>query len=105
MNVLKTRGALYTLCILRGGYRNGITLIRFVEDWQECVTVHERTVGTEEYVRWTRSYGRRRVYQLLDLFRRTFPQLGPQGTPEGLMGPLLDRLAKEAAAEVESPPA
>lgn len=94
MKVNQTRGALYTLCIGRAGYRDGIKLIEFIEEWRRCVEHHERSVKTAEFADWTRRYSERRVYQLLALFRAKFPQLGEHGTPEGLMGPLLARLPK-----------
>ena len=53
------------------------------------------SVGIERYCRLTRKYSRRTAYSRLALFRKTFPQAGPDGTPEALMGPLLDRLAVE----------
>lgn len=98
MKANQTRGSLYAVCILRGGYRNGILLIQFVEDWQRCVRENGGPIGIEKYTRLGR-YSYRRAYELLALFRKTFPQLGADGTPEGLMGPLLERLAAEAEAE------
>lgn len=96
------RAALYTLCIVRAGYRKGIQLIEFVEDWQRCVVDQGGPLGIEQYTRATRRYSYRRCYQLLSLFRETFPQLGADGTPEGLMGPVLERLAAEAEAEADA---
>ncbi len=92
MRFNETKGALYALCISRAGYRDGIKLIEFVDEWRRCVERHDRSVTMNEFVAWTRRYSQRRAYELLVLFRRHFPQLGPDGTPEGLMRPLLERL-------------
>jgi hypothetical protein len=99
MQLNRTRTALYLLCISRAGLRPGVRLIEFIEDWQRCVTAAGEPIGIERYSRLTRKISRRTGYSRLALFRRTFPELGPEGTPEGLMGPLLDRLAAELPRE------
>lgn len=102
MKINQTRAALYLLCIGRAGYRDGARLIEFIEEWRRAVEHQEHTVTPEEFANWTRRYSRRQAYYLLRLFRDNFPQLGEHGTPEGLMGPLLTRLAAQADAELDA---
>jgi hypothetical protein len=97
--VNQTKLALWMVCVSRAGYRQGAQLVEFIDDWRACVEAHDQPVGFEAYAQWTRRYSRRTAYNRLALFRRTFPQLGHDGTPEGLMGPLLERLAAEAETE------
>jgi hypothetical protein len=92
----QTKLALWMVCVNRAGYRRGAQLVEFIDDWRACVDAHDGPVGMQAYTEWTRAYSRATAYNRLTLFRATFPQLGPDGTPEGLMGPLLDRLAREA---------
>jgi hypothetical protein len=96
---MKDRAQLFTLCIVRAGYLDGARLIEFIEEWRRGVDHAEGEITTEEFIRWTRRFPRRTVARRLTLFRRTFPQLGPAGLPSGLMGPLLERLARESEAE------
>ena len=98
----QTKLALWMVCVNRAGYRQGAQLVEFIDDWRDCVTAHDGAVGFEKYAEWTRAYSRATAYNRLALFRKTFPQLGHDGTPEGLMGPLLDRLASEAGMQVET---
>jgi hypothetical protein len=98
MKLNNTRAALYLVCISRAGYRDGARLIEFIEEWRRCVENNERPVTPDEFAAWTHRYGRRNTFYLLKLFRQTFPQLGEHGTPDGLMGPLLERLAVEVEA-------
>lgn len=97
LNLLQTKGALWVVCVKRAGYREGSQLVQLCDDWAACVRVHEGPVGFEAYAKWTRAMSYRTAYERLSLFRRTFPELGPQGTPEGLLGPLLEQLAEEVA--------
>lgn len=92
-NVLQTKAALWAVCVSRAGYRRGAQLVELCDDWAECVRTHGGPVGLDAYAKWTRRYSYRTAYERVALFRRTFPQLGPEGTPQGLMGPLLDSLA------------
>jgi hypothetical protein len=93
----RTKLALWIVCVERAGYRQGAQLVEFIDDWRDCVTATGGPVeSVEAYAHWTRTYSTRTAYNRLSLFRRTFPQLGRDGTPEGLLGPLLDRLAAEA---------
>jgi hypothetical protein len=95
--------ALWMVCVNRAGYRQGAQLVEFIDDWRDCVKANGGPVpNVDHYAMWTRTFSYRTAYNRLGLFRRTFPQLGPAGTPEGLLGPLLDRLAAEIAAEEES---
>lgn len=96
----RTRGALYLLCIARAGYQDGALLIEFIEEWRRCVESHGRPVNIEEFIAWTRRYARRTTFRRLQLFRESFPQLGEHGLPDGLMRPLIERLAAEVPAEV-----
>lgn len=98
MKINQTRFALYTLCVARAGYRNGSLLIEFIEDWRRCVAHLERPATIEEFIAWTRLFSRRTTFRRVDLFRRTFPELGEHGLPDGLMGPLVERLAREVEA-------
>jgi hypothetical protein len=98
-NILQTKAALWAICLKRAGYRDGALLIEFIDDWRACVEVHDGPVGIEAYAAWSRRLSTRTAYRRLALFRKTFPQLGPDGTPEGIMGPLLERLAAEDEAE------
>lgn len=93
--VNQTKLALWMVCVARAGYRQGAQLVEFIDDWRECVEAHDGPVEVSQYAAWTRRYSERTAWNRLRLFRETFPQLGDDGTPEGLMGPLLDRLARE----------
>jgi hypothetical protein len=95
------RPALYLLCVARAGLE-APRLIAFIEEWRRCVEFHDREVNIEEFIAWTRRFPRRMTFRRLRLFRDTFPQLGEDGLPSGLMGPLLERLAAEAEAELEA---
>ena len=99
MHPNRTRGALYLLCISRAGYRSGASLIEFIEEWRRCVERHEGPINIEEFIAGNRRYGRRRTFELVRLFRDTFPQLGEHGLPDGLMAPLIDRLAREVEVQ------
>jgi hypothetical protein len=94
-NLNQTRAALLAVCVKRAGFRQGAQLVELCDDWADCVTANGGPVGFEAYAKWTRRYSYRTAYRRLVLFRQTFPQLGPSGTPEGLLGPLLERLAAE----------
>jgi hypothetical protein len=98
----RTKLALWMVCVGRAGYRQGAQLVEFIDDWRNCLAAHGGPVPFDTYAKWTRRYGERTAWKRLALFRRTFPQLGPQGTPEGLLGPLLEHLAEEAGIEVEA---
>jgi len=95
MRFHETRAALYLVCIGRAGYRDGAKLIEFIEEWRRCVENNDGPVTIEEFIAWTRRYSRRSTFRMVRLFRDSFPQLGPQGLPDGLMEPLLKRLASE----------
>lgn len=103
MNFRTDRPALYLLCVARAGLE-APRLIAFIEEWRRCVEFHDREVNIEEFIGWTRRFPRRMTFRRLRLFRDAFPQLGEDGLPSGLMGPLLDRLAVEAEAELEAQP-
>jgi hypothetical protein len=98
-SVNQTKAALWAVCVSRAGVLDGARLVEFIDDWRDCVNAHGGPVSWQTYARWTRRYHERTAYRRLALFRRTFPQLGPEGSPEGLLGPMLDRLAAEAEAE------
>lgn len=100
LNPLQTKGALWVVCVSRAGVREGAQLVELCEDWARCVTVHDGPVGVEAYARWTRHYSYRTAYNRLATFRKAFPELGPQGSPEDLLGPLLERLAAERGGDV-----
>jgi hypothetical protein len=95
---MKDRTALYSLCMLRARpmYVAGARLISFIEEWQRCVSDYGRAVNVEEFIAWNGERRRRTTFDRLRLFRDTFPELGEQGLPSDLMGPLLQRLVKEA---------
>jgi hypothetical protein len=95
MDIKQTRGALYLLCIARAGYREGGLLIEFIEEWRRCVEAHGGPVTIEEFIDWTDRYQRRTTFRRIELFRESFPQLGEHGLPDGLMAPLVERLAAE----------
>jgi len=97
--VNQTKLALWMVCVARAGYLDGARLVEFIDDWRDCVQAHDGPVGVDSYAQWTRRYSYRTAFNRLRLFRETFPQLGADGTPEGLMGPLLDRLAREVEVE------
>jgi hypothetical protein len=97
-NGKQTKAALWMVCVATAGFREGAQLVEFIDDWRDCVTANGGPVSWNHYSQWTRRYSGRTGYRRLALFRRTFPQLGDEGSPEQLLGPLLDRLA----AEVES---
>lgn len=98
-SVNQTKLALWMVCVSRAGYQDGARLVEFIDDWRDCVVAHDGEVSFQRYAKWTRRYSYRTAYARLALFRKTFPQLGPEGKPDGLMGPLLDRLAAEVEAE------
>jgi len=91
----QTKLALRLVCANRAGVVDGARLVEFIDDWRDCVRVHDGPVSWTQYSDWTRCYSKRTAYNRLALFRRTFPELGEQGSPEGLLGPLLERLAAE----------
>lgn len=91
----RTKLAVWMVCVDRAGYRKGAQLVEFIDDWRDCVTAHDGPTPFETYAEWTRRYSYRTAYNRLKLFRDSFPELGPTGTPEGLLGPLLQRLAAE----------
>lgn len=91
----QTKAALWAVCVSRAGMLDGARLVEFIDDWRDCITAHDGPVSWQGYSRWTRRYSERTAYRRLALFRRTFPQLGPEGSPEDLLGPLLERLADE----------
>lgn len=97
-NAHQTKAALWAVCVAQAGIMDGARLVEFIDDWRDCVNANGGPVSWQGYSRWTRRYSPRTAYNRLALFRRTFPQLGPEGSPEGLLGPLLDRLAAEAEA-------
>ena len=97
----QTKLAVWMVCVDRAGYRKGAQLVEFIDDWRECVTATGGPTTVEAYAEWTRRYSYRTAYNRLALFRQSFPQLGPSGTPEGLLGPLLARLAAELEVEDE----
>jgi hypothetical protein len=99
IKINQTKFALWAVCVSRAGYLDGGRLVELVDDWRDCVTAKGEPVGFEEYAQWTRRMSYRTAYNRLRLFRKTFPQLGPAGTPEGLLGPLLQRLAAEVEQE------
>lgn len=98
VNVKRTRAALYVVCIARAGYLDGARLIEFIEEWARCVDAHGGPINVEEFIASTRRFPRRTTFLRLSQFRKAFPELGPQGLPDGLMGPLLARLAAEVEA-------
>ncbi len=98
-NVRQTKLALWIVCVHRAGYRQGAQVVEFCEDWRRCVTAHGGPTSFNVYAKWTRAYSYRTAWSRLVLFRQTFPELGDQGTPEGLMGPLLAQLADEIGEE------
>jgi len=95
IDLKRTRAALYIVCIARAGYLDGARLIEFIEEWARCVEVRGGPITIEEFIASTRKLPRRTTFLRLSQFRRAFPELGPHGLPDGLMGPLLDRLAAE----------
>jgi hypothetical protein len=97
-SISQTKAAVWLVCLNRAGYRRGAQLVEFIDDWRDCVTVNDGPVSMNRYATWTRRYAGRTAYERLALFRKTFPELGPEGNPEGLLGPLLDRLAAEVEA-------
>ncbi len=86
---------LFLLCVDRGGVKRGARLYDFCEDWAAAVDANRGAVSMNEYSAWTRRYSSRTAYSRLAEFRAAFPELGPEGRPDALMGPLLDRLASE----------
>ncbi len=104
MALNQTRAALYILCVSRARLRAG-ALITFIEEWQRCVSEKGREVTPGEFIGWTHRYARRTTYNHLELFRHCFPELGPDSLPSALMGPLLERLAREADQAHDEAPA
>lgn len=102
-SVNQTKLALWTVCVNRAGVVDGARLVEFIDDWRDCVNANGGPVSWNHYSEWTRRYSDRTAYRRLALFRRTFPQLGEHGSPEDLLGPLLDRLAREADQDDLSP--
>lgn len=79
------------LCIDRLGYVKGARLAEFIVEWEMWLRARGEDLGTEDFAAWWKD-SRATTYRRLDDFRRAFPELGPHGTPSGLMGPLLRRL-------------
>lgn len=77
------------------GRARGFQLYTFTEEWAVMVEAHGESIGIEDFARWSR-LSRATAYRRLAHFRAAFPMLGPDATPEALMGPLLERLAAEA---------
>lgn len=98
MRINQTRFALYSLCFARAGYRHGAELIEFIEEWRRAVEHNDGPVNIEEFIGWSRRFSRRTTFRRVALFRETFPELGEDGLPDGLMGPLLQRLAAQVEA-------
>lgn len=91
----QTKAAVWLVCLNRAGYLNGARLVEFIDDWRDCVIANDGPVSMNHYADWTRRFSRRTAYERLAMFRKAFPELGESGNPEGLLGPLLDRLARE----------
>jgi hypothetical protein len=87
---------LFLLCVARAGSKRGARIYAFIEDWAAAVEANRGPVSMNHYANWTRRYSGRTAYVRLAEFRAIFPELGPDGQPAGLMGPLLDRLSSEA---------
>lgn len=100
MKLERTRAGLYLLCISRAGYVGGARLAEFIEEWRRCVEAQGQAVTIEEFIAWTGRLSRRTTFRRVALFRQSFPELGEHGLPDALMGPLLERLAKAAVAEL-----
>jgi hypothetical protein len=99
----ETKLALWMVCVNRAGYREGAQLVEFCDDWRACVKANGGPLpNVDHYAMWTRTFSYRTAYRRLALFRKTFPQLGPAGTPEGILGPLLEQLAAEVTTEEDS---
>lgn len=97
-SVLQTKLALWAVCLQRAGSQ-APQVVEFIDDWRDCVKAHDGPVSWQGYANWTRRYTSRTAYRRLATFREAFPELGPHGSPEDLLGPLLARLAEEAASE------
>jgi hypothetical protein len=96
--LLQTRAALIAICVHRVGWRRAPELVQFIDDYGAFIRNKGEDLGFEDYVAWTRLYSRATAYRRLGLFRQAFPQLGPQGVPGVLFGPLLAQLASEVEA-------
>jgi hypothetical protein len=97
MKIHRTRLGLYLLCIARAGYVGGGRLVEFIEDWRRVVERHGGPITIEQYIEDGGRLSRRTTFRRVALFRSAFPELGDEGLPDALMGPLLDRLTREAA--------
>lgn len=95
MRTPKTPDRIQLLAVcLAFGRGHGWQLYGFVEDWAIVLRSTGHSVGIEEFVRCS-GYERRKAYRRLAHYRAAFPMLGPDATPEALMGPLLAGLADE----------
>jgi hypothetical protein len=92
---MRDRLEVLRLCIDRGGYRRGARVAEFITEWEIAVRKHGGPIGIEQFARWWKD-SRMTAYRRQDDFRDMFPELGPDATPEVLMGPLLARLAEES---------
>lgn len=88
------------LCINRGGYRKGRRVAQFIFEWELVVRANAGATTVDEFASWWR-VGLATAYRRLAEFRELFPQLGPHGTPNDLMHPLLAVLLDAGATEDE----
>jgi hypothetical protein len=90
------------LCVNRGGYRQGRKVAQFIAEWELVVRDLGREISPEEFGPWWKDH-RATTYRKLGEFRELFPELGHQGKPDDLMGPLLKRLAQGKSIDVDVP--
>lgn len=88
---MNDRIELLALCVDRRGFVRGALLAEFITEWELAVRSHGGPVGVEEFAHWWKD-SPSTAYRRLRDFRKTFPELGEQGTPNDLLGPLLAAL-------------
>lgn len=96
---MSTRSEVLALCIERAGYRRGAQVCQFVWEWELYVRSTQSPGEIEAFSTWWKD-SRTTAYRRLVAFREAFPELGEQGTPNDLMGPLLAAL--EAGENLDS---
>jgi hypothetical protein len=91
---MSNRGDVLGLCISRLGYRKGARVAAFMYEWEYAVRQVGHPLGIEEFADWWKE-SRATAYRRQGLFREAFPELGPTGTPNDLLGPTLERLSAD----------
>ncbi len=96
--IAKSRNQLYVVMIFYAGPVKGARLAYFCDQWLRCVEHYGRPITAQEYATWADNpTSQRTSWAHLALFRAVFSaKLGGSCTPNDLMKPVFDRVAREA---------